>query len=173
MAGLLAGVLLLATGSAARALPIVYYTATHLGGGVFQYDLLVDNDGGGEGLSGLNVLKGGSVFGLDGSSTIGAPAGWSSFAPLPPLIDDLDYFSLSPGSDIPIGGSLGGFSFQAHVLPSSLTGDDFAVEGIGADSASQIDLGVAVPLPEPTTALLLGAGCAALAWGRSARRRSA
>jgi hypothetical protein len=81
---------LLATGSAASALPVVQYTVSYLGGGFFQYDLVVDNDDGSEGLSGLNILHGNSVFGLDGTSTIGEPAGWSSFAPLPPLIDDLN-----------------------------------------------------------------------------------
>lgn len=159
---------LLVTGSAVSALPVVQYSVTDLGGGLFEYDLVVDNDGGGEGLSGLNILHGGSVFGLDGTSTIGEPAGWSSFSPLPPLIDDLNYFSLSTGSDIPIDGSLGGFSFQSTTDPGTLSADDFAVEGIGADSASQIDLGIAQLLPEPSTLALVLAGLAG--WGAKASR---
>jgi hypothetical protein len=153
---------LLAAGSAASALPLVSYSVDDLGGGWFQYNLTVSNDGGGEALAGLNVLHAGSVFGLDDGSTIAAPAGWEWFAPFPPLIDDLDYFSLAPAGDVAIGGSLGGFSFQSTTDPDSLAGDDFAVEGIGADSASQIDLGVAQRVPEPAAALLLGAG--ALVW---------
>jgi hypothetical protein len=160
---------LLSTGSGAVALPVVTYTVDDLGGGLFQYDLLVDNDGG-VALSGLNVLHGGSVFGLDGSSTIGAPAGWSSFAPLPPLIDDLVYFSLAEASDIPADGSLGGFSFQSQTDPDTLSGDDFAVEGIDAALATQIDLGVAMRVPEPALALLLAAGCLG---ARRARGRAA
>ena len=160
--------LLLAVGKSASALPVVQYSVTDLGGGIFQYDLMVDNDGGAEGLSGLNILHGGSVFGLSSASTIGEPAGWMSFAPLPSLIDDLNYFSLTPASDIPVGDSLGGFSFESPTDPDTLAGDDFAVEGIGADSATQIDLGIA-QLPEPSLpALLLLAG---LAGGARARRR--
>jgi len=149
---------LLATSSGAVALPVVQYTVDDLGGGLFQYDLMVDNSGGGEDLSGLDVLHAGSVFGLGASSTIGAPSGWMSFLPVPSLIDDLDYFSLSPIHDIPIDGTLGGFSFRSTTDPGTLTGDEFAVEGIGADSASQISLGVAQRLPEPSLALLFGAG---------------
>ncbi len=146
---------LLVTSSAAFALPMVQYSVTDLGGGLFQYNLLVDNDDGAEGLSGLNILHGNSVFGLSGASTIGEPSGWGSFAPLPPLIDDLNYFSLSTATDIPVDSSLGGFSFQSITDPNTLAGDDFAVEGIGADSATQIDLGIAQLLPEPSLGVLL------------------
>jgi hypothetical protein len=167
---LLLAAVLLAASTRALALPIVDYTTTNLGGGLFQYDLVVDNAGGGEPLSGLNVLHAGSVFGLDELAAVGRPAGWSSFAPLPPLIDDLNYFSLAPATDIPIGGTRSGFSFQSSTDPSTLSGDEFAVEGIGADSASQIDLGVAVPLPEPSAAALLAAGLAGMgAWRRTRR----
>ena len=158
-----------ALGTAASAAPIVCYTVTDLGGGLFRYDLVVDNGGGAEGLSGLDILHAGSVFGLDDSSTIGEPAGWMSFAPLPPLLDDLDYFSLSTGTDIPVDGSLGGFSFESTTDPDTLSGDDFAVEGIGADSATQIDLGVAMLLPEPSAAALLLVAGLVGAWARAPR----
>lgn len=157
-ASLLCGLALLAIAPAASALPIVYYDAAAMGGGLFQYLLFVDNDDGGEALAGLNVLHGNSVFGLDGDSAIGAPPGWSSFAPLPPFVDDVNYFSLTPGSDIAVDGSLGGFSFVSTTDPDTLTGDDFAVEGIGASTASQIDLGIAQLVPEPLVALLLALG---------------
>jgi len=163
MIGLLAA--LLVTASGASALPMVTYTVDDLGGGLFQYDLTVDNAGGSAELSGLNVLHAGSVFGLDGSSTIGTPLGWMSFAPLPPLIDDLDYFSLSLASDILIGEALGGFSFVSARDPDTLSGDDFAVEGIDAEFASQIDLGNAIRVPEPSLATLLVAGFALGALG--------
>jgi hypothetical protein len=168
---LLSTLALFVASARAGATPMVLYSVTDLGGGLFQYDLTVDNDGGGEDLAGLNILYGDSVFGLDGSSIIGAPPGWLYFAPLPPLIDDLNYFSLDPGADVPIDGTLAGFFFQSSTDPNTLSGDDFAVEGIGADSATQIDLGIAKRVPEPGALLLLAAGGAVLTSGRGRRLR--
>jgi|GEM_PF-2396319 len=169
LAGTLAGLALLATGAAASAVPVVTYTVEDLGGGLFQYDLTLHNTGGTEALAGLNVLHGDSVFGLDGGSAIGTPSGWTAFAPLPSLLDDLHYISLSPSGDVAIGASLGGFSFVSATDPDTLAGDDFHVEAIGADSASQIDLGIAQLVPEPATGALLAGGLAALALRRRAR----
>ena len=157
---------LLVAASSASALPIVSYGVVPLGGGLFRYDLSVDNDDGGEGLSGLNVLHGNSVFGLTSGSSIASPSGWSSFAPLPPFVDDVNWFSLTPAGDIAVDGSLAGFSFVSSTDPDTLAGNDFAVEGIGADSATQIDLGIAQLVPEPSVALLLGLGLAGLALSR-------
>jgi hypothetical protein len=164
---LLAGVVALATSAPALALPIVRYTVSDLGGGIWEYQLTVDNDGGAEPLSGLNVLYANSVFGLDDQSVIGTPSGWMAFAPLPPFADDLNYFSLQQPTDVPVDGVLSGFSFQSGTDPDTLTGGDFGVEGIGADSALQIDLGVALLVPEPASAILLALGMA----GLSLRRR--
>ena len=91
-------------------------------------------------------------------------------SPLPPLIDDLNYFSLASATDIPVDGSLGGFSFRSTTSPDTLDGNDFAVEGIGSDSASQIDLGIAQRLPEPSLGVvLLAAGLVGWAGTRSRR----
>ena len=167
-AALLAAVVILGISARAGAVPIVLYNATQLPSGLYKYNLFVNNDGGSEALSGLTVLNGNSVFGLDGDSTIGAPSGWSFFAPLPPLIDDLNYFSLAAASDILVDGTRGGFSFVSATDPDTIAGDDFQVEGIGADTATQIDLGIA-QVPEPSTWLLVAAACAGLALRRRAR----
>jgi hypothetical protein len=171
-AGVWLGVLLAAelVGSpAAWAAPLVTFTTTDLGGGLYQYDLTLDNTGGPEPLSGLNILDAYSVFGLTGSSTIGAPAGWSFFAPLPPLVDELNFFSLDSGDDVAMDGDLSGFSFQTTTSPGSI-GYAVGVEAIGGMSSSQISLEDAVLVPEPASALLVGAGLAALA---AVRRRRA
>jgi len=159
---LLGALALLLAGARAGATPMVTYSVTDLGLGVYQYDLIVCNDGGSEDLAGLNILHGDSVFGLDGSSSIGAPPDWLYFEPVPGLIDDLNYFSLNPNADVEIGQMVGGFSFQSATDPNSLSGNEFAVEGIGADSGTQIDLGIAMLMPEPRALLLLAAGAALL-----------
>lgn len=142
----------------ASAAPSVLFTPSDLGGGLFRYSLRVDNRGGGEALSGLNVLNGNSLFGLDGSSIIGAPADWSFLPPLPPSIDDLDFFSLQESADVPMGGSLGGFFFVSMLDPSVVRTAGFAVEGIGRVSASQVPLANAQFVPGPSSVLVLGVG---------------
>lgn len=159
---LYAAVLLLMMSSQAWATPSVLYRVDDLGGGLFQYNLLLDNQGGSEPLSGLNILNGNSLFGLDGSSVVGVPADWSFFAPFPPFVDDLDFFSLNAAADIPIDGELGGFFFQSTLDPVVVKSSGFAVEGIGAISASQIALDNARFVPEPPTLLLLSIGLAGL-----------
>ncbi len=51
--------------SSARAAPMVLFSVDDVGAGLFQYNLIVDNSTGGEPLSGLLVLNGNSLFGLD------------------------------------------------------------------------------------------------------------
>lgn len=169
-AGLAAALALLSVAAApAAALPSVRFTTTALGGGLFQYDLTLHNDGGAEPLSGLNLLDAHSVFGLDESSIVLAPAGWGFFEPFPPFVDELNYFSQAGASDVAVDASLGGFSFQSATSPASI-GWTFDVEAIGGTSSSQIPLGGAVHVPEPATALLLGAGLAALSAGAGSPR---
>ena len=156
-------VLLLTLGMGAWAGPMVQFGVQDIGGGFFQYNLTLNNQGGTEPLSGLLVLNGGSVFALDSSSNIGAPqdvggnpaADWSFLSPFPPFVDILSYFSLDPAADVPVNASLGGFFFQSSTSPFALSSGDFAVVGIGAITASQIPLGDALFVPEPASVLLL------------------
>jgi hypothetical protein len=160
--GLWTFVVLLMLSAWAWATPRVLFTVNELGGGEFQYNLLVDNQRGSEPLSGLNILNGNSLFGLDNLSVIGAPIGWSFFAPLPPFADDLDFFSLTTAANIAVDGVLEGFLFQSTLDPMIVSSSGFAVEGIGAVSASQIALNNARLIPEPSTLLLFGSGLAGL-----------
>lgn len=137
-------------------------TTTPLGGGVFQYDLTIantdlinPNTGLPEPIAGLNILKGFSVFGLDSSSTITAPAGWMFFAPDPgiPLMNELNFFSLDPLFDVLIGDSLGGFSFESMTDPATLKRSDFAHDFVGGTTSQNFR-----PVPEPSLLMLVAVG---------------
>ena len=153
----------------------VDYITNSLGNGFFNYALTLVNSGGAEPLSGLLVVNGNSVFGLDPSATIGAPAGWSFFPPLPPAFDRLSYFSTSSSFDVPTSGpgsSLPGFSFQSTLDPSNLGSSGFAVIGIGATSGDEIALPNARLVPEPSALPAIVLVLAALAFLRLASRIS-
>jgi hypothetical protein len=100
---------------------ILTATTINLGGGEWRYNLTLD-DPYSFPLSGLNILQANTLFGLDLGSTISTPAGWDFFAPLPPLVDELNFFSLSSASDAKPGIPLVGFSFDSATDPSTLTG---------------------------------------------------
>src|SRR5215813_6407086 len=90
---------------------IVTALSTDLGGGLYQYDLVVDNTSGLDPVSGLIVVHGDQVFALDSSSTIGAPSAWFFIPPFPSVTDPLSYIALSIADDVAVGDQLGGFSF--------------------------------------------------------------
>jgi len=158
---LYASVLILAVGQSCWA--EVIYTVKDLGGGLFLYKFtLIDQGfinpitGLPEPVSGLNLLHAHSDFGLDETSTIGAPSGWDFFAPLPPLVDELNFFSLSPSADVPIGNSLEGFSFQSTVgvavsIPTIFPCGHYDV--IGSISNTQLSC-----VPEPASLILMVIG---------------
>jgi hypothetical protein len=145
-----AGSAIFVIGTAAYA-GVLDFNAINLGGGLFRYQLILNNIAYSEPLSGLNILNANTVFGLDNSSTISAPIGWSFFAPLPPVVDELNYFSLSPATDIPIGSSLSGFSFVSSTIPSTV-GGQIGFDVIGGISGRQL------PIPEPSTLALFAIG---------------
>ena len=126
----------------------VGYSTTDLGGGTFQYNFTINNTGGTVPLAGLLVENGNTLFGLDVGSAIGAPAGWDFLSPLPPFDDLLSYFSLTPATDVPIGGSLGGFTFDSTADPGSLP--SFTVVLVGDNSAQ-----FPITIQEPLTIVLM------------------
>jgi len=102
----------------------------------------------------LNIFNANSVFGLDDFSVIGAPADWSFFAPFPPFVDELNYFSLNPAADVPVGGSLGDFFFQSTTNPNTLNADVFKL----FRDYDLIDASGKQIIPEPSTYLLFTVG---------------
>src|SRR5262249_36697626 len=106
---------------------VLDFAAVDLGGGLFRYNLTLNNPFD-QPLSGLDLLHAASAFGVADSSVIGAPIGWDFFAPLPSIVDELSYFSLSATTDVPIGGSLAGFTFQSTRDPSTVTVDNLAFD---------------------------------------------
>lgn len=149
----------------------VLFSAADLGGGLFRYDLAVDNTGGLEPICGLTIVNGNSVFGLDATGLIGAPPDWDFLAPDPPFVDALDYFSLDPAADVPVDGILSGFFFQSARNPATLAGGDFAVELFGCDTQSVVFSGPAQLVPEPGALALFGPGLLGLL-GYARRRRT-
>lgn len=177
--GLLAAFAISAASSSAAPGPLTF-TADDLGGGVFQYHLTLENPFGVP-ISGLNLFRANTVFGLDESGVIGAPEDiggnpmfdWSFFAPIPGLVDELNYFALDPGADIAPGGSLSGFFFQAPTDPGTLPPDGLVL----ARDYDLIDSSGRQIIPESERAdvvLIIGFG-AAVAYGLRCRslRRSA
>lgn len=158
------------------ATPTAVVTTMDLGMGLFEYNIIINNAGGPEPLQGLLLFNANTLFGLDGSSVIGAPqdvggnlaADWDFFPPEPPVVDQLSYFSLLPAGDIPIGGILGGFTFQSARDPQTVRLQDFDIDAVGSDTGGDIDIDVVV-VPEPSTLILFGMGTLSLlgyAWQR-------
>lgn len=165
--------MIIGVSSGARA-STVTFSATPVGGGLFQYSLTVISTGEpNQPIAGLNILNGNTVFGLTPSSIITAPPNWSFFSPDPDIgANELNFFSLSPSADVSVGGSLGGFTFLSMTNPGTISGSQFAFDLV-PQSGPNCCTGTAEPVPEPTTILLLGTGLTAVASGVRGQRKSA
>jgi PEP-CTERM motif len=145
------------TPTQASAEPIVLIAPTSLGNGLFEYDLTVENVGGMQPIQGLILFNATSTFGLNFFSTINAPAGWSDIPPItPPPSDIVTFFSTDASTDVPIGGSLGGFSFDCSIDPSTLTSSDFVLNSVGSVTSTEQPITAQLMVPEPSTIFLLG-----------------
>ncbi len=160
------GFLALVSASPAAALPILNPTVTELGGGIFGYSYELTNPAG----STENVFDLGLVFeGI--ADKVAAPAGWDFIAGL----GFIDWFSTDPASDLLVGSRLGGFSFESVVGPGTIAfttlGVDALTGEVGFPASGTTEGPSLVPVPEPGSLWLLGAGLGALI-GRRPRLRA-
>jgi hypothetical protein len=130
---------------ATNAFSTLAFSTTDLGGGLFRYDITLNNPLS-QPVSGLNIINANSLFGLDAASVIKSPPGWGFFAPIPGVIDELNYFSKDPVFDVSVGGSRSGFGFESFTDPSHLA--SLRYDLIGGSSGTQV--------PEPHDEILLG-----------------
>lgn len=100
-----------------------------------------------------------------------APSGWTANI----VANSIQFTANSAANDIPIGGSLSGFTYNASFSPSTLFGtansgkSDAYMAGLETD-AGEIFF-VTQTVPEPSTLALLGIGAGALV-GFARRRRA-
>jgi hypothetical protein len=161
--------LCLSAGAKTLAGPVVTVVPTGLGGGVFEYSLFVDNTTGLEPAEGLLLFNANTNFGLDSNSVIDAPLNWGFFPPSPPDTDQLSFFSFSSTADIPMGGTLGNFTFDSLRDPSTVSPSDFMIDLVGSTSGSDITTFVHI-VPEPSALVLASTSALFLLsciWARS------
>jgi hypothetical protein len=140
------------------------YTETNLGGGMWQYDYTLFNISDQVADAGFDLYDVFFTFNTSAAFAVASvPTGWdwldgAGFA---------DMYSLNPGAppagtDIAPGSSLSDFRFlfdyQAGVLPFDVT---FA-NPVDPDNPAVFN-GTSVPIPEPSTLLLIGSGITGVA----------
>jgi len=153
--------------------PIVTYTETSLGGGIFRYDYTVSNSLDPVSQAGFNLFD--LVFTFPSApSILSLPGGWEAIREM----NSVEVFSTNSGpppggTDIAPGDSLGGFRF----LFTTRIGDvPFTASFVNPINPNQplvlSGTSTSSAVPEPMTVLLLGAGLAGVAAGSRRRRKA-
>jgi hypothetical protein len=181
-----AAVLLLASTADAAIAPAVSATAapTQLTPTTFNYALALTDATASPSVAGTFWLAWvpGEDFLATSPLTVDSPAGWTDTITHAGATDGyaIQWKATSAASDLPIGGTLSGFSFTTDDAPSSVFGDSSFYPGtptltsVSYDAAPFSDPGdtfvVSSSVPEPTAVALLAPAAAVLVRRRRAYR---
>jgi len=172
ISAIIIGLLVILTSTSVSATPMadIRYVETELAGGIWQYDYTVFNTAVEPGFDLYDVF----LFLKEDVALIdvSVPNGWVFIA----FNDFVDTYSLIPGAppigtDIAPGEFLGGFIFQFDEKVGDLAFDVIFANPLDPENPI-IESGSTLPVPEPSTILLLAAGISGLGFAKRRRLMS-
>lgn len=150
----------------------IFYSVSLVSGNTYEYSYLAQNDSLSFPVDEITIFFDAAQFENLQPATV--PSGWDPLVVQPDLLlaDDgfFDAIALGPSDAIQPGLGLGGFSIRFDWLGSGAPGTQ-PFEIRDAITFDLVDTGFTVPIPEPTSALLIGFGLCLLSSSRARATR--